>query len=80
MEQNQVKLTGEAVRIVRINLGMTQRELASKAGISPALVSMIENGEKTVTKKVEPKIREQFPISDEALTELVEAIQRIQKG
>ena len=40
---------GEAIRIVRRRKGLGQRELAGRAGVSQALVSLIENGRRQPT-------------------------------
>lgn len=43
------RLVGERIRVLRVNKGLSQEELALKAGISPSHVGKIERGEKNCT-------------------------------
>lgn len=40
---------GEKVRIERLKLGLSQEELASKAGVHRTYIGMIERAEKNIT-------------------------------
>lgn len=51
------KLTfGKAVAIRRAEYGMSQKELAEKAGIDPSFISRIESSDRDVTLKVANRI------------------------
>jgi putative transcriptional regulator len=51
------------IKKIRILLGMTQKEVAEKIGITQAMYSYIENGKKMPSKKTAKKIEELFGIS-----------------
>lgn len=50
--------TAEKLTHLRSDLGLTQRELAQRAGISTALMSYIERGERTLTPDVATALAE----------------------
>lgn len=47
---------GRAIRLVREALGCDAKGLAEKAGISPAMLSLIEQGKRLPSKEVEERI------------------------
>ena len=55
-------LTATEVRTAREVKGWNQRELATLLGVSQKLVSMIERGERTITPKLETKLRKVLEI------------------
>lgn len=68
-----MKLNGEVIRIVRVNLGINQRKLALKAGVSNALIGHIERGERVLTEDVEQRIRNAMSLDNEGIRTIVEA-------
>jgi transcriptional regulator with XRE-family HTH domain len=44
-----LQILGKQIKIARVTIGLTQDDLAAKAGISRALVGQIERGEVNVT-------------------------------
>lgn len=50
----------ETFRAVRVLRGLTQKEFASMIGVSHALVTFIEKGEKRLTEKTANKVRQVF--------------------
>lgn len=70
-------LTPDIIRIVRINLGITQGRLARNAGVSPVLLSCIERDERQLTKQVADRIRAALPVNDERIAEIVEAHRKL---
>lgn len=52
------KKAGLVLRGMRYREGMSQKELASKSGVSQNEISKIENGKRTVGKKVAEKLAE----------------------
>ena len=57
-------LTVPQVRTAREVKGWSQRELATCLGVSQKLVSMIERGDRTITPKLEAKLRKVLEIPD----------------
>lgn len=57
-------LSAVQVRTAREIKGWSQRELAAWLGVSQKLVSMIERGERTITPKLENKLRKVLEIPD----------------
>jgi hypothetical protein len=53
-------LTGAQVRAMRVSKGWSQRKLAQFSGISQGLISLIENGERTITPDTEEVLRKTF--------------------
>jgi len=65
-------MTGQALRQARTNVGMTQVEAAARLGVSQALLSLMEKGERSVTPAVAERAvsrmhatPEQLPVSPE---------------
>lgn len=54
---------GEKVRLERINLGLSQEELASLAGVHRTYIGMIERAEKNITLENIEKISNALNIS-----------------
>lgn len=75
-----MKLTKEIIRIVRINLNITQGKLARTAGISATLLSSIERDERPLTHEVAASIRTALPVSDEQIADIIEANRRLNAG
>lgn len=55
-------LTGAQVRALRIARGWSQRKLASLSSISQGLISLIENGERTITRDNEETLKRVFEL------------------
>lgn len=53
-------MNGHVVRITRLSHRMSQVDLAERLGISDSYLSMIENGERPITKEFDKKFREIF--------------------
>ncbi|MGG3210962.1 helix-turn-helix transcriptional regulator [Geobacillus stearothermophilus] len=51
------------IKKIRILMGMTQKDVAEKIGVTQAMYSMIENGKRKPGKKTAAKIEELFGIS-----------------
>lgn len=68
-----MKMTGSMIRLVRANTGMNQTEFAEKAGISRAVLSLVEINKIPLSRKVEKAIREAFAIDDEMLYTIMES-------
>ncbi len=49
MKKNILKKFGEKVRNERIRLGLSQEELAARAGVHRTYIGMIERAEKNIT-------------------------------
>ena len=49
MKKNILKKFGERVRSERIRLGLSQEELAARAGVHRTYIGMIERAEKNIT-------------------------------
>ena len=63
-------MLGEHIRALRINLGLSQQELARKIGTSQQHVSFIENNERLPSLKILRKIAETFQVTiDELVSE-----------
>lgn len=54
---------GEAVRQKRLSLGISQEELAVRAGVHRTYIGMIERGEKNITLKNIEKISNALSVS-----------------
>ena len=60
------KAPGDTVRIYRENMGLTQQQLAEKAGLRKAsYISDIERGRRLVSKNLVKKFSELFGVSPE---------------
>jgi transcriptional regulator with XRE-family HTH domain len=62
MELTRDAQTLKAIRALR---GLSQRKLAEKLRVSPALISYIENGHKRITEDLKIKLAVHFPLDDE---------------
>jgi len=51
MKRDVLSKFGDAVRVNRAALGISQEELANRAGVHRTYVGMIERGEKNITLK-----------------------------
>jgi len=58
----------EVIRRIREEAGLTQPEFAKKIDVSPILVSMIETGQKPVSKKMIEKIAEKLEVHPASIT------------
>ncbi|MEW6685795.1 MAG: helix-turn-helix transcriptional regulator [Candidatus Edwardsbacteria bacterium] len=54
--ENICKKVGERIRLLRIGQGLTQEELAEKAGMNPKYIGQIERGEVNTTVNMLTKI------------------------
>jgi len=61
---------GEKIREERLKQGLSQEELASKAGVNRTYIGMIERAEKNITLKNIEKIANALEISLEKLMNL----------
>lgn len=66
--------TAEKLTRVRIHLGLTQKELAARAGISNALMSYVERGERTLTSEVATALAEALSAAVEERDAIRDAI------
>lgn len=73
-------LNGEAIRLVRRNLDMSQKDFCQRVNISPSLLSRIENGSRVLTFEVEQKIRKEFSLNDLTVGILMVARKAIKEG
>ncbi|NOJ71418.1 helix-turn-helix domain-containing protein [Paenibacillus alvei] len=73
-----MKLTSEIIRVCRVNLGLSQGQLAKRSNISCPLMGAIEREERTITPDVERRIRAAIPLSDKEIAELLEVNRKIQ--
>lgn len=53
---------GPAFRAARVRAGVTQAELAERAGVSTATISRIENGRKASTRYITPAFPCRLPL------------------
>lgn len=58
----------ELIKRIREEAGLTQPEFAKKIGVSPILVSMVETGQKPVSKKMIEKIAEKLQVHPASIT------------
>ncbi len=65
---NEDNIIGINVRVARIKKGMTQVELAEKAGVALSTVSFVENGKHSATRAVTiGKLAKALGVSAESL-------------
>jgi transcriptional regulator with XRE-family HTH domain len=62
-----IKMTGQALREARSSLGLSQVEAAAQLGISQALLSLMENGERAVTPALSKMAVAKLRVSPELL-------------
>lgn len=73
-------LTPEVIRICRVNLGMSQGQLARKAEISCPLLGAIEREDRALLPHVAKRIRAAIPLTDEQIIDIVDAHRRVNSG
>ena len=62
------KLNGATVRVVREALGITQHDLAARAGLSQGALSHIESGKHGTTAETNRKLAEGMGVPLESIT------------
>jgi transcriptional regulator with XRE-family HTH domain len=62
-----MNLNRETLRVLRERSGMSKAELAGRAGVSPALITRLENGERACTPSVMLKLADALQVSQVAL-------------
>lgn len=72
-----MKLSPDIIRICRVNLDLSQGQLAKRSNVSCPLMGAIEREERTITPDVERRIRAAIPLSDEEIAELVDVSKRV---
>ena len=75
MEINAAAIIGQAIRQCRAEAGLTQEQLAAKAGITYQYLSDIENGKKNFTLDVGESVAHELGLTFETLVELAYAAQ-----
>ena len=65
---------GKVLRIIRINVGDSMRDMASKLNLSVAYLSAIENGKRNIPEKFEELVINSYPLSDKDKETLRQAI------
>lgn len=73
------KLTGEQMKVCRINLGLTQGQLARKVGITSGMIGHIERGERLMADDISDKVKQALGLSDEEITEIMAVHERVNK-
>jgi len=68
-----VSAFGKQMRILRINLGITMRDMAKALGVSSAFISSLELNKKKVPESFVKKLQTVYDLSDEIYDELVNA-------
>jgi transcriptional regulator with XRE-family HTH domain len=69
-------MDGLSVMAVRVNANMTQAAFAEKLRVSPALISLVESGQRSVTKELQIKIALEFG----AGPDVMQAIERARES
>lgn len=70
-------LIGSAIRTIRVHRGIKLEDLASAAKISPSYLSLIEQGQRRLTRRVEQNITKELGIKPDALLKLSQDIGQI---
>jgi len=65
---------GKVLRIIRINVGDSMRDMATKLNLSAAYLSAIENGKRNVPEDFEEKIKATYKLSEKDAQNLRAAI------
>lgn len=65
---------GKVLRIIRINVGDSMKDMATKLDVSISYLSAIENGKRNVPENFENMIKEKYPLSEKDLVTLRDAI------
>ncbi|MBP1905498.1 transcriptional regulator with XRE-family HTH domain [Paenibacillus turicensis] len=73
-------LTSEVIRICRINLGMSQGELARASGVSCPMLGAIERGDRALLPHVARSIRQALKLTDAQIDDIVKAHKRVNKN
>jgi transcriptional regulator with XRE-family HTH domain len=75
-------LSGTNIRIIRLNLGMKQSEMARRLGISKQLLCGVESGDCIISPIVETKLDVFFQsVTDEqSIIQLLESHSRLNNG
>jgi transcriptional regulator with XRE-family HTH domain len=60
-------MTSEMIRFIRQTRGLTLRKFATVIGCSYSYISLIESGDRRITRRLESKIRQAFDLSAEKL-------------
>jgi transcriptional regulator with XRE-family HTH domain len=71
-ESDELKNIGLAIRLHRVNLGMSQKELAQTAELSISYVSLVERGKRDLTYTTLVKIGKALEVSITTLIQLAE--------
>lgn len=66
-------MTPKTIRMIRLAYGMTQNEFADRLGCSRQLVTMIERGERRLSRKVRARLEYVFSLD----ANKIETIQRL---
>lgn len=69
-------MDGLSVMAVRVNANMTQAAFAEKLRVSPALISLVESGQRSVTQELQIKIALEFG----AGPDVMQAIERARES
>ena len=65
---------GKVLRIIRINVGDSMRDMADKLNLSAAYLSAIENGKRNVPEDFEEKVKSVYTLSEKDISTLRDAI------
>ena len=76
METNAAAIIGQAIRQCRVEAGLTQEQLAAKAGITYQYLSDIENGKKNFTFDVGESVARELGLAFDTLVEQAYAGQK----
>jgi len=68
---------GRRIRMIRVKVGMSVRELAERAGLSPSAVSLIERGKREVEVRELANIAVSLGISPLAILEPASLLARL---
>jgi transcriptional regulator with XRE-family HTH domain len=68
-------MISEALRLLRLYLGLSQKQIAAELGISQSMISEIENGEKTVTMETLERYSDKFGVKMSQLLFFAEELQ-----
>ena len=66
------RITGQAIGRLRVQQGLSQEELAKKAGIARSHLAMIENGKKSASVETLWKVAEALGIKLSEFVQLIE--------
>lgn len=62
-----MKITRKDIAVIRALFGMTRRQLAFLCDVSPAYITLVEQGKRPVSKKLEQNIIARFQLNDDIL-------------